>query len=100
MVCSIVFSLISIIDLRCVLGKVYPKARMEVIGVISFFRYYAGWADKVQGKTLEVSTNMSAFQTALENNLALRHVLNIRDRPMRINLLTRGMNHMASWYAH
>ena len=73
------------------LGKVYGHARYgDVTGVIACLRYYAGWADKVQGKTLEVNCQC----------LVLRHVLNIRGRPTRINLLTRGMNHMALWYVH
>ena len=38
------------------LGKVYANARYgDVTGVIACLRYYAGWADKVQGKTLEVN---------------------------------------------
>ena len=93
LVCSIAFLLISIIDIcHLPLGKVYAKARhVDVVGVIACLRYYAGWADKVQGKTIEVTNS---------HGLALRHVLNIRNRPMRINWLTRGMNHMALWYVN
>ncbi|KAF8997405.1 aldehyde dehydrogenase [Cyathus striatus] len=41
-------------------GKLYGVARMgEVEAVIDTLRYYAGWADKVQGKTIE--TNESKF---------------------------------------
>ena len=94
MVSSIVFLLISIqvID-KChlPLGKVYARAYGDITGVIACLRYYAGWADKVQGKTVEVTTS---------HGMALKHVLNIRDRPMKINLLTRGMNHMALWYVY
>lgn len=36
-------------------GKVFSKAlAMDVAASVSTVRYYAGWADKVQGKTLEV----------------------------------------------
>ena len=88
----IVFLWISIIDIcRLPLGKVYAKAQYELIGIIASLRYFAGWADKVQGKTIEVTTS---------HGMALKHVLNIRDRPMRKNLLTRGMNHMALWYVY
>lgn len=37
------------------IGKVYATAKYgDVTGVIGCLRYYAGWADKVQGKTIEV----------------------------------------------
>ncbi|KAG6811501.1 hypothetical protein H0H92_007149 [Tricholoma furcatifolium] len=36
-------------------GKVYSKAKAaDIQGAIAVFRYYAGWADKVQGKTIEL----------------------------------------------
>lgn len=38
-------------------GKVYEKAKNQDIGgAIAVIRYYAGWADKIQGKTIEVSS--------------------------------------------
>ncbi|EDO36183.1 predicted protein [Nematostella vectensis] len=33
-------------------GKVINEAKIDVQGMISCFRYYAGWADKVTGKTI------------------------------------------------
>jgi aldehyde dehydrogenase (NAD+) len=49
----------SIVDIRwTVIGKVWMRAKyVDVTGVIGSLRYYAGWADKVQGKTIEVSVN-------------------------------------------
>lgn len=36
-------------------GKVYGATKAgEIPAAVSTFRYYAGWADKVQGKTIEV----------------------------------------------
>jgi aldehyde dehydrogenase (NAD+) len=29
---------------------------MDITGVVATIRYYAGWADKIQGKTIEVRT--------------------------------------------
>ncbi|KAI5460225.1 aldehyde dehydrogenase domain-containing protein [Mariannaea sp. PMI_226] len=39
-------------------GKSINSARMDVQGVISCIRYYAGWADKVDGKTIDIDPNM------------------------------------------
>lgn len=37
------------------IGKVWEKARYgDIDSSIACIRYYAGWADKVQGKTIEV----------------------------------------------
>ena len=52
------------------LGKVYANARYgDIAIVVASLRYYAGWADKVQGKTIEVSTitlfNASSVLNAL-----------------------------------
>lgn len=33
-------------------GKVLQEAKMDIFGTIKAVRYYAGWADKVQGKTI------------------------------------------------
>ena len=59
---------------------------MDLTMVVSCLRYYAGWADKIQGKTIEVGA--SACRQA--------HFLT-RDRLMRTNWLIRDMNHMALW---
>ena len=38
-------------------GKVYANARYgDIAIVVASLRYYAGWADKIQGKTIEVTT--------------------------------------------
>jgi hypothetical protein len=62
----------------------------DITDAVACLRYYAGWADKVHGKTIEVGTRIW-----VQDNL-----LTVRDRPMRINWLTRGMNHMALWYVY
>ena len=36
-------------------GKTFFWAKSDVQSVISCFRYYAGWADKIQGKTIETT---------------------------------------------
>ncbi|KAF8958717.1 aldehyde dehydrogenase [Flammula alnicola] len=43
-------------------GKVFKNAKyMDITGAISTFRYYAGWADKVQGKTIETRDTKFAY---------------------------------------
>ncbi|KAF9043170.1 aldehyde dehydrogenase [Panaeolus papilionaceus] len=43
-------------------GKVYDKAKTIDIGsALAVFRYYAGWADKIQGKTIETTENKLAY---------------------------------------
>ncbi|PPR03693.1 hypothetical protein CVT24_007414 [Panaeolus cyanescens] len=43
-------------------GKVFDKAKsMDIGSALAVFRYYAGWADKVQGKTIETSENKLAY---------------------------------------
>ncbi|KIM37663.1 hypothetical protein M413DRAFT_76887 [Hebeloma cylindrosporum] len=43
-------------------GKVFVKARVSDIGgTIATLRYYAGWADKVQGKTIETRETKFAY---------------------------------------
>ncbi|KAG6917502.1 hypothetical protein DXG01_002366 [Tephrocybe rancida] len=43
-------------------SKVYAKAMIgDIHGAIDVFRYYAGWADKVQGKTIETNENKLAY---------------------------------------
>ncbi|KAG6877045.1 hypothetical protein C0993_010847 [Termitomyces sp. T159_Od127] len=40
---------------------VYAKAKIEVQSSIDVLRYYAGWADKVQGKTIETNEKKLAY---------------------------------------
>lgn len=43
-------------------GKTYTAAKaFDLQGVIYTFRYYAGWADKVHGKTIETTENKMAY---------------------------------------
>ncbi|KAG5720688.1 Aldehyde dehydrogenase [Termitomyces sp. T112] len=43
-------------------GKVFASAKAgDVQMTIDVFRYYAGWADKVQGKTIETNENKLAY---------------------------------------
>jgi len=43
-------------------GKGYFIAKMsDVDNAINTFRYYAGWADKIQGKTIETTENKMAY---------------------------------------
>ncbi|KIJ92760.1 hypothetical protein K443DRAFT_685075 [Laccaria amethystina LaAM-08-1] len=43
-------------------GKVYEKAKsQDVGGAIAVIRYYAGWADKIQGKTIETNDKKFAY---------------------------------------
>lgn len=39
-------------------GKSINNARGDVAMVISCLRYYAGWADKIEGKTIDVAPDM------------------------------------------
>ena len=39
-------------------GKSITFARGDVAAVIGCIRYYAGWADKIVGKTIDVNPNM------------------------------------------
>jgi len=42
-------------------GKPFSVARaVDLPGVISHLRYYAGWADKIQGKTMDLGESFSA----------------------------------------
>ena len=59
-VCSIVFLLNIFFDISLPLVKVYVKAKYDasdIVVVIACLQYYAGWADKIQGKTIEVTTS-------------------------------------------
>lgn len=43
-------------------GKAYTVARaFDVEGAIAVIRYYAGWADKIQGETLETTDASFAY---------------------------------------
>ncbi|KII83929.1 hypothetical protein PLICRDRAFT_46703 [Plicaturopsis crispa FD-325 SS-3] len=43
-------------------GKPYRSARLfDVGGIVSTLRYYAGWADKIQGKTIETTEKKLAY---------------------------------------
>lgn len=44
-------------------GKQFNMARfVDVRGTINTFRYYAGWADKIHGKTIEVCPDQIKLQ--------------------------------------
>ena len=43
------------------------NAKRDIIGVIACLRYYAGWADKVQGKTIEVGARYLGFKTCAQH---------------------------------
>ncbi|KAG6877042.1 hypothetical protein C0993_010844 [Termitomyces sp. T159_Od127] len=42
-------------------SKIYANAKGEIQSSVDVFRYYAGWADKVQGKTIETNENKLAY---------------------------------------
>lgn len=43
-------------------GKAFKTARMaDVPGSVAVIRYYAGWADKIQGKTIETNEKKMAY---------------------------------------
>jgi len=42
-------------------GKPYQNARFDIIGGIKILRYYAGWADKIHGKTIPADGNHFSF---------------------------------------
>ncbi|KAF8877412.1 aldehyde dehydrogenase [Infundibulicybe gibba] len=43
-------------------GKVFMRAKMmDIVGAAACIRYYAGWADKIQGKTLESNDKKFAY---------------------------------------
>lgn len=39
-------------------GKSFTMARIDINGVIGTIRYYGGWADKIEGKTIDISPDM------------------------------------------
>ena len=92
MVCSILTAFLFFSDeiLLVPIGKTLSKAKdVDVTSAISCFRYYAGWVDKVHGKTIEVGAGAWSLEVTFSTS---------RDRPMRINSLTQGMNRMVLWY--
>ncbi|KAH7912335.1 putative 1-pyrroline-5-carboxylate dehydrogenase [Hygrophoropsis aurantiaca] len=43
-------------------GKAYSHARnFDVMGCVAVLRYYAGWADKIQGKTIQTKDDKLAY---------------------------------------
>ncbi|KAL0564081.1 hypothetical protein V5O48_017976, partial [Marasmius crinis-equi] len=42
-------------------GKPFPSTKLEVAGAVGFMRYFAGWADKIHGKTIETTENKMAY---------------------------------------
>src|SRR5438132_12171823 len=42
-------------------GKIIVDARGDVRGVVNTLRYYAGWADKIEGKTVPVRGNFLSY---------------------------------------
>jgi aldehyde dehydrogenase (NAD+) len=46
-------------SLNC--GKTITDARGDLQGVVNTFRYYAGWADKIEGKTVPVRGNFLSY---------------------------------------
>ncbi len=40
-------------SLNC--GKTITDAKGDLVGVVSWFRYYGGWADKIEGRTLPIA---------------------------------------------
>ena len=49
---------------RVPLGKMWVHAKyMDMTMVVSCLRYYAGWADKIQGKIIEVGASAWAKAT-------------------------------------
>jgi acyl-CoA reductase-like NAD-dependent aldehyde dehydrogenase len=70
-----------------VAGKTLNMAKtVDITGTISCIRYYAGWADKIHGQTIEV-------RLPAEQKKKLNLLLH---RLMRTNLLTPDLNLTAS----
>jgi aldehyde dehydrogenase (NAD+) len=42
-------------------GKIITDARGDLQGVVNWLRYYAGWADKIEGKTVPVRGNFLSY---------------------------------------
>jgi aldehyde dehydrogenase (NAD+) len=46
-------------SLNC--GKTITDSRGDMVGVVNTLRYYAGWADKIEGKTVPVRGNFLSY---------------------------------------
>jgi len=46
-------------SLNC--GKTITDSRGDLVGVVNTLRYYAGWADKIEGKTVPVRGNFLSY---------------------------------------
>jgi len=46
-------------SLNC--GKTITDARGDMVGVVNTLRYYGGWADKIEGKTVPVRGNILSY---------------------------------------
>ena len=44
-------------------GKPYTSALGDINFAIKVIRYYAGWADKIQGKTIPAGNNVTHINT-------------------------------------
>lgn len=67
------------------IGKVYAKAKhIDIGGAIACIRYYAGWADKISGKTIEVFPFSYDYQPCQSHTV---HRLPTRNLPIH------AMNH-------
>jgi aldehyde dehydrogenase (NAD+) len=42
-------------------GKTINDSRGDVTGVVAFFRYYGGWADKIEGRTLAIGSPYMSY---------------------------------------
>jgi hypothetical protein len=62
---------------------------IDVGGAIALLRYYAGWADKVHGQTIEVRSS---------DDDSTSRVTNVLPRPMKTSYRTLGTNPMELWY--
>ncbi|THU91051.1 aldehyde dehydrogenase [Dendrothele bispora CBS 962.96] len=48
--------------LECInVGKPYATEKIEIANSIALFRYFGGWADKIQGKTIETTEKKMAY---------------------------------------
>lgn len=70
-------------------GKTYKDSRsFDIVESAAVFRYYGGWADKVEGKTIEVSS-ISLLGSLLTIERSTRISLPIRfTSPLEVRYLT------------
>jgi aldehyde dehydrogenase (NAD+) len=72
-----------------IIGKPWNKAKVMSVGFsVSLLRYYAGWADKFHGQTVEVCIHLILVQFVL----LMYHFIRRLPKP---NLPIRDMSHMA-----